>query len=120
MYHILIGDELFESFDTREEARVRMQELLADKNRPAGEISLQIPLTPELEEIQNRVAEEEVRKERDYRLINEVDPLVTNPLRWGDLSVGKQQEWKDYRKELLDITNQDSFPHEVIWPVKPD
>ena len=60
-----------------------------------------------------------VRQERDYRLQTEVDPIVTNPLRWAELTVEKQAEWTQYRRDLLDITEQAGFPHEVMWPTKP-
>lgn len=35
------------------------------------------------------------------------------------LSVEKKEEWKVYRQELRDITNQ-SDPHNIVWPIKPD
>lgn len=61
-----------------------------------------------------------VRDERYFILKDEVDPIVTNPLRWEELSSGKQQEWRDFRKALLDITDQEGFPHEVSWPTQPE
>lgn len=60
-----------------------------------------------------------VRFQRDSILKDEIDPLVTNPLRWGDLTIEQQEQIKTYRQELLDITNQTGFPTDVIWPVKP-
>lgn len=48
-------------------------------------------------------AMERLRKYRDSLLTNNVDPIVTNPLRWNDLTEEKQQEWKDYRQALLDL-----------------
>tara|TARA_R100000951_G_C2601193_1_gene168222 strand:+ start:373 stop:786 length:414 start_codon:yes stop_codon:yes gene_type:complete len=60
-----------------------------------------------------------VRANRDYRLVTEVDPLVTNPLRWAALTAEKQAEWSAYRTALLDITEQAGFPHSVTWPTKP-
>ena len=64
-------------------------------------------------------AASQVRAERDYKLATEVDPLVTNPLRWADLGEAKQAEWTAYRTALLDITDQSGFPHNVTWPTKP-
>ena len=29
-------------------------------------------------------------------------------------------EWRQYRKELRDITTQEGFPHNVEWPDEPD
>lgn len=44
-----------------------------------------------------------IRNMRDRRLESEVDPIVTNPLRWGSMTEAKQQEWSDYRQALLDL-----------------
>ena len=65
-------------------------------------------------------AAEAVRAERDAKLASEVDPIVSNPLRWADLSADKQAEWAAYRRALLDITAQAGFPHSVVWPTKPE
>lgn len=46
-----------------------------------------------------------IRRERDEILKEEVDPIVTNPLRWDSLDDEKQQEWRDYRQALLDLTD---------------
>lgn len=73
-----------------------------------------------------------VRQKRDELLRNEVDPVVTNPLRWGDLSAEKQSEWANYRRALLDITINFPSPiytwdetikqykeEQIQWPEKP-
>jgi hypothetical protein len=65
------------------------------------------------------VATENVRNQRNYLLTTEVDPLVSNPLRWADLSTEQQQAWTTYRRDLLDITNQPGFPYNIVWPEKP-
>lgn len=62
---------------------------------------------------------ESIRRERDQRLRDYVDPLVSNPLRWNSLSAGLQYEWVDYRQALLDVPQQPSFPDHVYWPNKP-
>ena len=62
----------------------------------------------------------EVRAERDRLLSTKVDPLVSNPLRWGELTTEKQTEWTQYRRDLLDITDQSGFPRNVTWPTKPE
>jgi hypothetical protein len=61
-----------------------------------------------------------VRAERDTKLASEVDTIVSNPLRWADLTAEKQTEWATYRRALLDITAQAGFPHSVVWPTKPE
>ena len=60
-----------------------------------------------------------VRHQRDMLLANEVDPIVSNPLRWADLTTEQQNAWSAYRTALLDITDQAGFPHSVTWPTKP-
>jgi hypothetical protein len=56
---------------------------------------------------------------RDLLLTSEVDPIVTNPLRWAELSSTEQQQWSDYRTALLNVPQQSGFPNEVNWPTKP-
>lgn len=60
-----------------------------------------------------------VRYERDQKLATEVDPIVSNPLRWGSLSDEQQLAFTVYRQNLLDIPDQEGFPHNVVWPTKP-
>jgi len=60
------------------------------------------------------------RVNRDIKLELEVDPIVTNPLRWEDLSTSKQNEWKAYRTALLGIPQQSGFPNTITWPTKPE
>lgn len=62
----------------------------------------------------------QVRAERDWRLVTEVDPIVSNGLRWADLTETKQAEWTQYRTDLLNITDQTGYPHNVNWPTKPE
>lgn len=63
---------------------------------------------------------EDVRKERDTILANVVDPLVSNPLRWADLTAEKQAEWAAYRRALLDVPQQEGFPADITWPPQPE
>ena len=60
----------------------------------------------------------DVRAQRDGLLATQVDPVVSNPLRWADLTAEKQAEWAAYRRALLDITAQSGFPYSVTWPTK--
>lgn len=60
-----------------------------------------------------------VRWERDDRLANEVDPIVSNSLRWNDMTPEQQGAWSKYRTDLLNITDQSGFPHSVNWPTSP-
>lgn len=58
----------------------------------------------------------EAKMQRKYLLETVVDPIVTNPLRWADLSAEEQERVKTYRQALLDITDQVGFPHNIEWP----
>ena len=60
-----------------------------------------------------------VRSERDNILVTVVDPLVSNPLRWADLTADKQAEWSQYRTDLLGVPQQAGFPTNITWPTKP-
>lgn len=44
-----------------------------------------------------------LRRLRNEKLTEEVDPIVSNPLRWASMTEAKQQEWADYRQALLDL-----------------
>ena len=60
----------------------------------------------------------QVRNERDNILTTVVDPLVSNNLRWAELTSDKQAEWATYRTSLLNVPQQDGFPHTVAWPTQ--
>ena len=60
-----------------------------------------------------------IRLQRDQKLIEEVDPIVSNPLRWAELTEAKQTEWTQYRLDLLNLPQQSGFPNTVTWPTKP-
>lgn len=53
---------------------------------------------------------ESVRQARNHKLETEVDPIVSNPLRWNDLTPEQQQDVADYRRALLDMTDNPAFP----------
>ena len=60
-----------------------------------------------------------VRVQRDSKLTNEVDPVVSNPLRWADLSAQEQADVSAYRLALLDVPQQQGFPHTISWTTPP-
>ncbi len=60
-----------------------------------------------------------VRAQRDYLLATEVDPIVSNPLRWADMTSEQQTALAAYRTALLGVPQQAGFPHNVTWPTKP-
>ena len=74
-------------------------------------------------QVDYRTDEKKANDNRMFRnelLVNNVDPIVTNPLRWADLSAEKQQEWADYRTALLNVPQQAGFPNTITWPTKPE
>ena len=73
---------------------------------------------PTSEEIITQQAAE-VRGERDRQLTQIVDPMVSNNLRWAELTDEQKTAWTTYRQELLDITKQSGFPQNVTWPTIP-
>ena len=60
-----------------------------------------------------------VRSQRDALLL-EVDAMVSNPLRWADMTSEQQAAWTQYRTDLLNVPQQSGFPHTVSWPTKPE
>lgn len=77
------------------------------------------PYAPPTQEELDAQAAMVARADRDYYLQTLVDPLVSNPLRWADLTLEKQAAWTAYRRALLGITEQAGFPHNVTWPEQP-
>lgn len=47
-----------------------------------------------------------VRAVRNKYLVEYVDPVASNPLRWADLTEEEQEDIKNYRLYLLDYTKQ--------------
>ena len=60
-----------------------------------------------------------VREERDAILTTVVDPLVSNPLRWADMTAETQAAWTQYRLDLLNVPQQSGFPNSIVWPTQP-
>jgi hypothetical protein len=75
-------------------------------------------VAPTADEVSAELAKE-VRSQRDF-LLNELDEILSNPLRWSSMSSGEQTAWSTYRQALLDVPQQSGFPAEVTWPQKPD
>ena len=75
-------------------------------------------VAPTQEEL-DAAAAAKVRADRDTRLL-EIDAVAGNALRWAALDADTQAEWATYRQALLDIPQQDSFPHDITWPTKPE
>ena len=65
-------------------------------------------------------APEYAREERNRILSTEVDPIVSNTLRWNDMAEDKRTEWTEYRTDLLNLPDQAGFPNDITWPTKPE
>jgi len=63
--------------------------------------------------------EKDARAIRDYFLEANVDPILTNHLRWDDLTAEKQSELTQYRADLLGVPQQAGFPTDITWPTEP-
>jgi hypothetical protein len=71
----------------------------------------------EKDEVLRGFAVRDVRAARDAKLSSEVD--VVSPMRWNSFSDEQRDLWVQYRQDLLSVPNQEGFPFNVIWPVKP-
>tara|TARA_R100001591_G_C4335374_1_gene179227 strand:- start:1039 stop:1428 length:390 start_codon:yes stop_codon:yes gene_type:complete len=60
-----------------------------------------------------------VRSKRNELLVEEVDVIAGNNIRWNALSDAQRTEWEQYRQALLDVPQQSGFPLNVTWPTKP-
>jgi hypothetical protein len=59
-----------------------------------------------------------IRNIRNGYLV-ELDNLVMNPMRWASFTDEQKNELQNYRQQLLDITDQSTFPESVVWPTRP-
>lgn len=50
-----------------------------------------------------------VREVRNQYLVEYVDAVVSNPLRWADMSAEEQAQITDYRRYLLDYTTTENW-----------
>lgn len=58
------------------------------------------------------------RDKRDA-LLQDLDTIVSNPLRWNEFTEAEQQDIALYRQALLDVPQQEGFPDDIDWPVNP-
>lgn len=64
----------------------------------------------------------EVRKQRD-ELLAESDWVTVKAIDQNaqdNFGIQVPQVWLDYRQALRDISTQEGFPHDIIWPTKPE
>ena len=102
-------------------AKEKREELL---NIPCIEFTSIVETNEPVEFVNNRyyvgendiifAKQQNIRSIRNNLLVIEVDPLVTNPLRWEDMDEKDKQDIRDYRHYLLDYTETDKW-----WEKKP-
>ncbi len=78
-----------------------------------GDIAEFKPYVPTTEELK-----QQIREQRDD-LLQQLDSVVGNPLRWASFSIDQQTELANYRQALLDVPQQIGFPDTIDFPVKP-
>lgn len=61
----------------------------------------------------------QARVERDRQLRDNVDVMVSNSLRWNELTDDQRTEWTNYRTALLGVPQQSGFPQNINWPTIP-
>lgn len=81
-------------------------------NGDFGEIETEIEVSPH--ELAIKIA----REERNL-LLKELDLVVSNPMRWQEFSDTEKKQIYEYRKLLLDLTDQEGFPDIIKWPELP-
>lgn len=61
---------------------------------------------------------EQIARDKRRRLLKKhVDTM--NPIRWESMPQIEKDKWTEYRQKLLDITTQENFPNQIIWPELP-
>lgn len=61
---------------------------------------------------------EQARMKRNILLDRYVDRL--NGPRWEGLTEQEKDLWGQYRIDLLNIPQQENFPYNIVWPIKPE
>jgi hypothetical protein len=61
-----------------------------------------------------------LRHERDTKLQLQVDPIVSNPLRWNSFSEEQQLNYSNYRDALLNLPQVTEDPRYPVWPTPPE
>ncbi len=93
--------------------------VLLDQMQTDGAISEYVPPTPPTQEEIDAESALTIRQQRSDLLAAFVDPVVSNPMRWDSLTPDEKTEVTQYRTDLLNVTDQDTFPTSVTWPTQP-
>jgi len=71
---------------------------------------------PSTQEARDAATAASVRASRDSLLATQVDPIVSNPLRWDAMTDQQKADMSSYRTSLLNVPQQSGFPNTVSWP----
>ena len=71
------------------------------------------------EEIAQELSDGRENKARDIRIQRNTILLLTDHTQIEDYLKDDKQDWKTYRQELRNITDQETFPDSVEWPTPP-
>jgi len=82
-------------------------------NGEAGEIVDYVMPVPSEEDLATGV--------RHHRklVLSQLDSIVTNPLRWAEVTEEQKIEVAAFRQALLDVPQQEGFPTDIKWPEAP-
>lgn len=97
-YHVIESDPLF----------AEVTAYLLD--HPEALIHEPVPPPPTEEQLASTI-----RSQRDALMRTNVD--CYNAARWETMTEDEREAVRVYRQLLLDITDQETFPQEVMWPV---
>lgn len=61
---------------------------------------------------------EKHRQRRNKYLSIYIDTM--NAIRWNSLTEEQKDSWIQYREDLLNLPQQESFPYTIDWPNKPN
>jgi hypothetical protein len=62
--------------------------------------------------------ETEIKAKRNRILLETVDRV--NGLWWETMTGEEKEAWREYRRALLDIPEQEGYPDTVVWPEMPE
>lgn len=78
---------------------------------------LKLDIAPYIEPTVDFAAISRVRRDS---ILTDLDTIISNPLRWADFSKSEKQIISQYRKDLLNVPQQEGFPLTINWPDKPE
>jgi hypothetical protein len=84
----------------------------------SGEFGAVVEYVQPNNELTLQQKEDQARLKRNQQLL-QIDAIVSNPLRWADLSSQVRDEIATYRTALLNVPQQSGFPLDIEWPEVP-